>query len=138
MPRRLPDYAYGRTGVAVRYDGAGARPGIRRKPRDEWLALRPGAHEGYVDWERAEAIRGMVSDNTPASRHHGAPKQGDALLAGLLRCRRCGRKLAVRYTGAGHVIPRYACWRGLLDNGEPRCIAFGGLRVVVAIEAVLL
>src|SRR5690242_3560799 len=46
-------YAYGRTGAAVRYDGAGARPGSRRKPRDEWLALRPGAHEGYVDWDRA-------------------------------------------------------------------------------------
>jgi DNA invertase Pin-like site-specific DNA recombinase len=131
-------YAYGRTGAAVHYDGAGARPGSRRKPRDEWLALRPGAHEGYVDWDRAEAIRGMVSDNTPTSRHHGAPKHGDALLAGLLRCRRCGRKLTLRYTGAGHDIPRYSCWRGWLDNGEPRCIAFGGLRVDDAIEAELL
>ena len=131
-------YAYGRTGAAVRYDRTGARPGSRRKPRDEWLALRPGAHEGYVDWERAEAIRGMVSDNTPTSRHHGAPKHGDALLAGLLRCRRCGRKLTLRYTGAGHDIPRYSCWRGWLDNGEPRCIAFGGLRVDDATEAELL
>ena len=131
-------YAYGRTGAAVRYGGAGARPGIRRKPRDEWLALRPGAHEGYVEWERAEAIRGMVSDNTPTSRHHGAPKHGDALLVGLLRCRRCGRKLTLRYTGAGHDIPRYSCWRGWLDSGEPRCIAFGGLRVDDAIEVELL
>ncbi len=80
----------------------------------------------------------MVSDNTPASRHRGAPKQGDALLAGLLRCRRCGRKLTVRYTGAGHDIPRYSCWRGHLDNGEPRCIAFGGLRADDAIGAEIL
>ena len=35
-------------------------------------------------------------------------------------------------------IPRYACHRGLLDNGEPRCIAFGGLRVDDAIETLLL
>ncbi len=131
-------YAYGRTGTTVRYDGAGARLASRRRPRGEWLALRPGTHEGYVDWERAEAIRGMVSDNAPASRHHGAAKHGDALLAGLLRCRRCGRKLTVRYTGAGHAIPRYSCCRGHLDNGEPRCIAFGGLRVDDAIEAALL
>jgi len=131
-------YAYGRTGRAARYDGAGARPGSRRRPRREWLALRPGTHEGYVEWERAEAIRGMVSDNTPAGRHHGAPKHGDALLAGLLRCRRCGRKLTVRYTGMRHDIPRYSCWRGYLDNGEPRCIAFGGLRVDDAIEAEVL
>lgn len=70
--------------------------------------------------------------------HHGAPKHGDALLAGLFRCERCGRKLTVRYTGNNHNIPRYSCWRGLLDNGEPRCIAFGGLRVDDAIEKALL
>jgi hypothetical protein len=60
------------------------------------------------------------------------------LLAGLVRCRRCGRKLTVRYTGAKHNIPRYSCWRGSLDNGEPHCIAFGGLRVDDAIEEALL
>jgi Recombinase zinc beta ribbon domain len=80
----------------------------------------------------------MVSDNTPNSRHHGAAKQGNALLAGLIRCRRCGRKLTIRYTGAKHNIPRYNCSRGWLDNGEPRCIAFGGLRVNDAIEAAIL
>src|SRR5258708_1256262 len=45
---------------------------------------------------------------------------------------------SVRYTGAKHNIPRYSCWRGSLDNGEPRCIAFGGLRVDDAIEEALL
>ena len=131
-------YAYGKTGVAVQYDGAAACPRSRRKPREEWLALRPGAHEGYVDWERSEAIRRMVSDNLPTSRHHGAAKHGDALLAGLLRCRRCGRKLTIRYTGTNHDIPRYSCSRGWLDNGEPRCIAFGGLRVDDAIAMTIL
>lgn len=127
-------YAYGKTRTSA---GLGASI-TRRKDRDEWLALKPGAHEGYVSWERAEAIRKMISDNVPQSRHHGAAKLGSALLAGLLRCRRCGRKLTVRYTGKKHDIPRYSCWRGLLDNGEARCIAFGGLRVDDAIEQSLL
>jgi DNA invertase Pin-like site-specific DNA recombinase len=130
-------YAYGKSCVAAGYGAAGVRARSRRKARDEWLALIPGAHEGYIGWERAEAIRKMVSDNIPMSRYHGAPKHGDALLAGLLRCRRCGRKLTVRYTGAKHNIPRYACARGWLDNGEPRCIAFGGLRVDDVIEEAL-
>ena len=45
--------------------------------------------------------------------------------------------LTVRYTGQKHNIPRYSCSRGWLDNGEPRCIAFGGLRVDDAIEEML-
>src|SRR3954463_15117759 len=128
-------YAYGRTGVSAGYDGA--RPRARRKPRAEWLALQPGAHEGYVEWDRAEAIRTMVSENVPAGAR-GAPKLGAALLSGLLRCRRCGRKLSVQYTGAKGQIPRYACVRGRLDYGEPSCIAFGGLRVDDVVDAALL
>ena len=132
-------YAYGKTGATMGRagDGAGARTRCR-KARADWIALKPGAHEGYVSWERFEAIRTMVSGNVPTSRHHGAPKHGDALLAGLIRCRRCGRKLTVRYTGAQHQIPRYSCTRGWADTGEPRCIAFGGLRVDDAIEEALL
>jgi hypothetical protein len=79
----------------------------------------------------------MVSDNVPTAGARGAPKHGAALLAGLLRCRRCGRKLTVQYTGAKGQIPRYACVRGRLDYGEPSCIAFGGLRVDDAVEAAL-
>src|ERR1700752_4284459 len=131
-------YAYGKTAVAAGYDGTGVKVKIRRKARSDWLALMPNAHEGYVSWDKAEAIRKMVSSNVPTSRHHGAPKHGDALLAGLLRCRRCGRKLTLRYSGTKHSIPRYSCTRGWMDNGERRCIAFGGLRVDDAIEDGLL
>ncbi|WP_330085150.1 recombinase family protein [Methylocystis iwaonis] len=131
-------YAYGRTAATMGYGAKGAGAQIRRKARADWLALKPGAHDGYVSWERFEAIRTMVSSNIPTSRHHGAPKHGDALLAGLIRCRRCGRKLTLRYSGMRHHIPRYSCSRGWMDNGEPRCIAFGGLRVDDAIEDALL
>src|SRR5882724_1981425 len=80
----------------------------------------------------------MVSSNVPTGQHHGAPKHGDALLAGLIRCNRCGRKLTLKYTGAKHGIPRYSCSRAWMDNGAPHCIAFGGLRVDDAIENALL
>ena len=112
-------YAYGKTAVAAGYDGTSVSVKIRRKARSDWLALMPNAHEGYVSWEKAETIRKMVSSNVPTSRYHGAPKHGDALLAGLLRCCRCGRKLTLRYSGAKHHIPRYSCSRGWMDNGEP-------------------
>src|SRR4051812_41076980 len=131
-------YAYGKTAASAGYSADGVSVTIRRKARSEWLALKPDTHEGYVSWERFEAIRTMVSGNVPTGRHHGAPKHGDALLAGLIRCRRCGRKLTLRYTGARHGIPRYSCSRAWMDNGGPHCIAFGGLRVDDAIEEALL
>ncbi len=131
-------YAYGKTSAAAAYAADGIRVKTRRRTRDELLALKPGAHDGYVSWERFEAIRAMVAGNVPTGRHHGAPKHGEALLAGLIRCRRCGRKLTLRYTGARHGIPRYSCSRAWMDHGGPSCIAFGGLRVDDAIEEVLL
>jgi hypothetical protein len=131
-------YAYGKTAASIHYDGIVGRRKTRVRARNEWLALHPGAHEGYVDWERAEAIRRMVSDNIPTSRHHGAAKRGDALLAGLVRCRQCGRELTLRYSGTTSNIPRYCCSRGWDGNGEARCIGFGGTLIDRAIEAEVL
>src|SRR5208337_156577 len=51
-------YAYGRTAASTGYGAHSAK--IRRKARGDWLALMPRAHEGYVSWERFEAIRTMV------------------------------------------------------------------------------
>lgn len=122
-------YSYGKTEHLTGYDSGTARHICKRKPREQWLALIPGAHEGYVSWEEFERIQRLVRENNQS----GAAKNGQGLLAGLLRCRRCGRKLTVRYTGSGHDVLRYSCIRGWLDNGEPRCIAFGGMTVDAAI-----
>ncbi len=126
-------YAYGKTGSILSYENEQPRQRIRRKSRDEWLALIPHAHDGYVSWEQFERVQRMISDNHIGHGLGGAAKQGAALLAGLLRCRRCGRKLTVRYTGCQHDVLRYSCYRGWLDNGEARCIAFGGVPVDEAI-----
>jgi DNA invertase Pin-like site-specific DNA recombinase len=126
-------YAYGKTEHLTGYEGVRARHICRRKPREQWLALIPGAHEGYVSWEEFERIQHIVQQNNQGGPEPGAARNGQSLLAGLLRCRRCGRKLTVRYTGNGHDVLRYSCIRGWLDNGEPRCIAFGGITVDEAI-----
>jgi len=122
-------YAYGKTESTTRYDQGTPRKGTRRKPREQWLALIPNAHEGYIDWEGFQQIQQAIAENGVGSRTSGAAKRGAALLAGLLRCRRCGRKLSVRYTGREHDVLRYCCIRGWIDNAEPKCIAFGGLPV---------
>ena len=56
----------------------------------------------------------------------GAIKQGDALLAGLLRCGHCGAKLLAQYPRPG--VIRYQCSGYLLNRDRACCVMFGGLR----------
>jgi DNA invertase Pin-like site-specific DNA recombinase len=122
-------YAYGKTEHTLRYENGEPHRGIRRKPKEQWLALRPNAHAGYVSWEQYQQIQQAIAENVCGRGPSGAVQGGAALLAGLLRCRRCGRKLTVLYTGNHHDVLRYVCRRGSLDSGQPRCIAFGGMSV---------
>lgn len=131
-------YAYGKTQSSLRYENGLARRTAGRKPRESWLALIPNRHEGYIGWQQFEQIQTMISENSFAGGGTGAARRGAALLAGLLRCQRCGRKLTVRYTGREHDVLRYSCHRGHLDNGEPKCIAFGGIPVDEAIVTQML
>ena len=131
-------YAYGKSETKTHYDAGEARQAHRRKPRDEWLALIPNAYEGYIAWEQFEQVQHAIGANRRVGEQAGSAQAGAALMAGILRCRRCGRKLTVRYTGSRHDVLRYCCYRGWLDNGDPRCIAFGGVPVDAAMAREIL
>ena len=122
-------YAYGKTEHTLHYENGAPHRGARRKPREQWLVLIPNTHEGYVSWEQHQQIQRAIAENVRGAERCGSVQGGSALLSGLLRCRRCGRKLTVLYTGNRHDVLRYACRRGWLDSGEPRCIGFGGMSV---------
>jgi hypothetical protein len=128
-------YAYGMTQTAMKWDQGRPRKTTRLKPREQWLALIPNRHEGYLDWDQFQRIQQMIAENSnwPEGEGRGAVKGGAALLVGLLRCRRCSKKLTVHYTGREQNVMRYNCCRGALDNGVPRCINFGGALVDQAI-----
>jgi DNA invertase Pin-like site-specific DNA recombinase len=135
-------YAFGRTESGSRYEAGRSRTVSRRRPREEWIALIPQHHEGYIDWEQFEEIQATLASNCFSEDQPGAPKRGAALLSGILRCRRCGRKLTVAYTGAdahsGERYLRYICDRGYLDLGEPKCLSFGGMPVDKMVEQEIL
>lgn len=132
-------YAYGKSEHGTRYEAGVERTRARRKPQEQWLAFIPGTHEGYVEWECFERIQRAIRGNLHvASRSLSAAREGQALVAGLLRCRRCASKLTVHYTGQHHDVARYACHRAWLDKAQPRCISFGGSRVDAAVAAAVL
>src|ERR1700745_3573585 len=127
-------YAYGRTEHSTQYEQGEPRRRSRRKPRPQWWALIRDTHEGYISWKQFEEIQHLMTNNAPVSDRPGTAKQGLALLAGLLRCGRCGRTRRVAYTGNGPYVLRYVCRRSALDNGEPPCITFAGLGLDEAIS----
>jgi hypothetical protein len=131
-------YAYGKTEQLTQYEGGEAHQTVRRKPRDQWLSFIRDAHEGYVSWGEFERVQRTISQNLLGREYAGAAQRGQALLAGLLHCRRCSHKLLVHYTGNHHNVLRYHCRRGWLDNGEPRCIGFAGIVVDEAIAREIL
>jgi DNA invertase Pin-like site-specific DNA recombinase len=132
-------YAYGKTERVTCYENGLSVQRTRRRPRARWVALIPGAHEGYVSWEDYERIQKMIVGNRLSDcEPSGAARRGNGLLTGLLRCRRCGRMLRVFYKGSDGEVVRYACPRAYLDNKEARCVAFSGGNVDAAVARQLL
>ncbi len=90
-----------------------------RRPEDCLVLIRDRV-PAYIAWERFEANQQRLTANRNLPATPGAPRDGPALLAGLVRCGRCGRRMVVRYAGPSK-RPSYACTRGSADYAEPLC-----------------
>ena len=102
----------------------------RRAPREEWHVCIPDHHAGYISFERYLANQERLRANwrPPRGEGGGAAREGRALLQGLIRCGRCGRRMQVGYSGKT-LVPRYACVRGNQLYGSERCQSVGGRRI---------
>jgi len=129
-------YAFGKTEARIRVvDGRASKTVGHRKPRSAWAVLLRDHHPQYLSWEPYERNQAIIAANTnmKSRMEQKSARGGRALLAGLLRCRRCGRMLHVVYSGLRGLVPRYHCIGAHINHGEGRCISFGGLRVDEAI-----
>jgi hypothetical protein len=126
-------YAYGKSVNRTQIvDGRARKTYGHYRPLRDCEILLKDHHEGYIDWEEFERNQTQLAANA-YGRKDGAKsgRGGRALLGGLLVCRRCGRRLAVVYTGRSN-SPVYRCDRGNTALGVPRCMMFGGLHVDAA------
>lgn len=97
-------------------------------------------HEGYIPWDEYERNRERMRRNSMKFESDPAVatvRAGHGLLAGLLRCGHCGRKLHVRYWGRSGTTPRYFC-KGEYDTGGDYCLSFGGKKVDQSFSAEVL
>jgi DNA invertase Pin-like site-specific DNA recombinase len=131
-------YAFGRTGSRTTIEN-GRKRILRghRKDRSDWAVLLVDHHEGYLSWSDYERNQRLIADNANGKGMmvRGAVRTGEALLAGLLRCGHCGRRLLVSYNGTKGDIGRYNCDATRSNPGGPPCISFGALRVDEAVGA---
>jgi DNA invertase Pin-like site-specific DNA recombinase len=101
--------------------GAGRR---HRRP-EECLVLIRDRLPAYIAWERFCANQDRLEANRAKNDRPGAPRRGPSLLAGLLRCGRCGRRMLVQYSGPRAQVA-YRCTRGSGDYAEPLCQGLSG------------
>ncbi len=132
-------YAYGKSEKRTTIvEGRARKTYGWAKPMDAWEVLIKEHHEGYIDWAEFERNQAQLAGN--AYGKAGDPKSGrggGALLAGILSCARCGRRLKVTYTGRYH-HPVYGCSNANLQLGQKRCFRFGARRIDETIAAEML
>src|SRR6266508_2690867 len=118
-------YAFGRRGARVTIEG-GRKRVIRslRRNWSEWEVLLKDHHEGYIAWQEFERNQRLIADNANGKSYlgRGSIRRGEALLPGLFRCARCGRKLQVSYGGTTSG-QRYACRGAFSERAERSCIS---------------
>ena len=134
-------FVYGRSRTEKRVDTNGQlRVKTVQVPLEEWSVCLPEHHPGYVTWQEYLANRERLHANVrPRGEGGGAAREGGALLQGLLRCGRCGRRMRVAYSGEGGRCVRYACLTGFSHHGtEGTCQSLGGGRLDQAIAAAFL
>jgi excisionase family DNA binding protein len=109
-------------------------------PLEEWSVCLPEHHPGYVSWAEYLATRERLRQNVrPRGEGGGAAREGAALLQGLVRCGRCGRRMQVAYSGNGGKVRRYACVRGhVLHHTDSACQTLGGGRLDKAVVELFL
>lgn len=103
-------YAYGRRPV----DPQGASTGHSARhrkwvPRDQWAVLIQNHLPAYIPWDQYLQHQERLTQHQAGPDTMGAPREGVALLAGVLVCGTCGRRMQVSYRRTHQ--PYYSCVR---------------------------
>jgi len=101
----------------------------------------PNAHPGYISWEDFEENQRRLRENSQAQgadRKKSPPREGPALLQGLVVCGVCGDRMTVRYNNRnGKRLPTYTCQQRGIENAEPLCQTIPGQHLDSAIGSLL-
>lgn len=121
--------------------GVDGKPIYRKVPREEWFSLIPGVHEGYIAFEEYEDNQHRLRECALAyglERPRTPPREGPALLQGIVICGKCGCRMTVRYhERRGILLPQYVCQRDGIEHAGNPCQRIPGVTVDRAIGELL-
>lgn len=131
-------YVFGRRQRFVQYqEGRLVKKSDDCRAAEHCRVCIPDHHPAYISAEQFKCNLRKIEETRPRwtmQNNSGAPREGYALLTGVLRCARCGKKLHVAYN-ADHAM--YYCDGALKQNERQRCISFGAQQVDQAVTVEL-
>jgi DNA invertase Pin-like site-specific DNA recombinase len=102
-----------------RFDAVNQRRHVERVARDAWEVFLRDHHPGYLSYaQHEENMERLRNNRYQFEQSQGAPREGGALLQGLVYCQRCGARMRVRYQ---HGAPYYCCDWARRRFADPVC-----------------
>ena len=137
-PRYAGAFVYGRSRTQKKVEGGVT---VKWLPRDQWDTVIHGAYPGYVSWEEYEHNQRQLRESAQvwgADRRKNPPREGPALLQGLVVCGVCGNRMTVRYHNRhGQLCPEYLCQRSGIERAETICQRIPGAGIDQAVGEIL-
>ncbi len=134
-------YVYGRTQTRARIESCQAPPlkgRTRQRKLPDWPIVLHNHHPAYISWEQFMHHQQRLDDNRTLrdDNRRGAPREGAALLQGIVLCGRCGRRMTIRYLKGN--VPSYECNQLHKQRGASTCQSLRGDGVDRAVANALL
>jgi DNA invertase Pin-like site-specific DNA recombinase/uncharacterized protein YndB with AHSA1/START domain len=134
-------YVYGRTTLDPTHRRAG-RPysGLVHRPLAQWPVCLKARYPAYIGWEQYLNNQARLQDNQNRYQadRQGVPRQGQALLQGIVLCGRCGARMHLRYSGPQGQYPVYVCSVAHHEYNRPHCQEVRALALDAELERQLL
>jgi hypothetical protein len=93
-------------------------------PMEQWKVLELDRLPAYITWERYLENQECMRQHCSAPGSKGSPRDGPALLSGVIVCGNCGRRFKTDYGAHGRFY--YRCARHLYDGTERVCFGLKG------------
>jgi DNA invertase Pin-like site-specific DNA recombinase len=108
-PAYAGTFVYGKTRTSK--TGPSAIDKVTRKlPQDQWKIVIPNKYPAYISTELFDTIQSMLKQNYAKyarNKTRGIPREGAALLQGIVFCGACGHKMTVQYKSGSRYLCNY-------------------------------